>query len=49
MASRNKKLTANVHGDFFVDETCINCGACRFIAPDTFSDKERKSMDTPWT
>lgn len=30
-------------GDFYVDETCINCGTCRFIAPDTFNDKDRKS------
>ena len=30
-------------GDFYVDETCINCGTCRFIAPDTFNDNNKKS------
>lgn len=43
MALKNKRLAANVPGDFFVDSTCINCGACRFIARDTFDDKDRKS------
>lgn len=43
MASLKKRLSANVPGDFYVDETCINCGTCRFIAPDTFNDKDKKS------
>ena len=43
MASLKKRLPANVPGDFYVDETCINCGTCRFIAPDTFNDKDKKS------
>jgi len=43
MASIRKKLTANVKGDFYVDSSCINCGTCRFIAPDTFNDKDRQS------
>jgi len=43
MASLKKRLPTNVTGDFYVDKTCINCGTCRFIAPDTFSDKDKKS------
>lgn len=43
MASVKKRLSANVPGVFFVDDTCINCGTCRFIAPNTFSDKDKKS------
>src|SRR5262249_8344303 len=28
----------NVPGAFFVDDTCIDCDACRQLAPDTFTD-----------
>ena len=27
----------NVEGQFFVDDTCIDCDTCRWMAPDTFS------------
>src|SRR5207253_8127234 len=30
------RLPENVPGDFFVDSTCIDCDACRQIAPVTF-------------
>lgn len=36
MASIQRKLSTNVAGDFFVDDTCIDCAACRWIAPQTF-------------
>jgi glyoxylase-like metal-dependent hydrolase (beta-lactamase superfamily II)/ferredoxin len=36
MASRDKRLPANVEGDFFVDETCIDCGTCRWVAPSVY-------------
>jgi glyoxylase-like metal-dependent hydrolase (beta-lactamase superfamily II)/ferredoxin len=32
------RLPQNVDGDFFVDESCIDCDACRQIAPGTFRD-----------
>lgn len=32
------KLPDNVPGDFFVDSTCIDCDACRVIAPAVFRD-----------
>jgi glyoxylase-like metal-dependent hydrolase (beta-lactamase superfamily II)/ferredoxin len=32
------KHTANIDGDFFVDTTCIDCDACRQIAPAVFHD-----------
>jgi glyoxylase-like metal-dependent hydrolase (beta-lactamase superfamily II)/ferredoxin len=32
------KHTANIDGDFFVDTTCIDCDACRQIAPTVFRD-----------
>jgi ferredoxin len=38
MANLALRLPENVPGDFFVDSTCIDCDACRQIAPQTFSD-----------
>ena len=36
MANVALRLPENVPGDFFVDSTCIDCDACRQIAPETF-------------
>ena len=38
MASRARRLPANADGEFFVDDGCIDCGACRWIAPATFGE-----------
>jgi glyoxylase-like metal-dependent hydrolase (beta-lactamase superfamily II)/ferredoxin len=38
MANAKLRLPENVPGDFYVDETCIDCDACRQIAPETFRD-----------
>lgn len=38
MAKVALRLPDNVPGDFFVDSTCIDCDACRQIAPETFSE-----------
>jgi len=37
----NPKLirAGNVPGDFFVDETCIDCDTCRWVAPGLFTEK----------
>ncbi|HSY49837.1 MAG TPA: MBL fold metallo-hydrolase [Thermoanaerobaculia bacterium] len=43
MASLAQRLPDNVPGDFFVDETCIDCDACRVFAPAVFSDHGDKS------
>jgi len=43
MANRNKILRINVEGEFFVDSTCIDCDACRQIAPEVFADSGRYS------
>lgn len=37
MASWEKRLPGNVEGDFYVDSTCIDCAACRWIAPASFA------------
>jgi glyoxylase-like metal-dependent hydrolase (beta-lactamase superfamily II)/ferredoxin len=38
MAQPAARLPENVPGDFYVDSSCIDCDACRQIAPDTFRD-----------
>lgn len=38
MASYARRLPENVPGDFFVDNSCIDCDACRQLAPATFRD-----------
>ncbi len=39
MANQKKRLDTNVAGDFFVDSTCIDCDACRQIAPSVFKEQ----------
>ncbi|MCA1636169.1 MAG: MBL fold metallo-hydrolase [Acidobacteria bacterium] len=43
MANPARRLPQNIEGDFFVDETCIDCDACRQIAPLTFRDHGEQS------
>jgi len=38
MADRAQRLPENVEGDFFVDDTCIDCDTCRQLAPATFGE-----------
>ncbi len=38
MARAALRVAENVAGDFFVDSTCIDCDACRQIAPSVFHD-----------
>src|SRR6478672_1189054 len=38
MANVKKGVPENVSGDFFVDATCIDCDACRQIAPSVFGE-----------
>jgi glyoxylase-like metal-dependent hydrolase (beta-lactamase superfamily II)/ferredoxin len=38
MADVRQRLPANIEGEFFVDATCINCDACRQLAPETFDE-----------
>src|SRR5204862_4058474 len=38
MAQLEHRLPQNVEGEFYVDDTCIDCDACRQIAPETFRD-----------
>lgn len=43
MASPARRLPQNIAGDFFVDDTCIDCDACRQLAPATFRDHGEQS------
>ena len=38
MADLSKSLPDNVPGSFFVDSTCIDCDACRQVAPRVFAE-----------
>ena len=38
MARLDHRLPENAPGEFFVDDSCIDCDACRQIAPETFHD-----------
>jgi glyoxylase-like metal-dependent hydrolase (beta-lactamase superfamily II)/ferredoxin len=44
MANFAKRVPENVSGDFFVDSTCIDCDACRQIAPNVFSEGAETSF-----
>src|SRR5579863_9207526 len=44
MANPRKRVVENVPGDFFVDSTCINCDACRQIAPTVFGETTEHSF-----
>jgi glyoxylase-like metal-dependent hydrolase (beta-lactamase superfamily II)/ferredoxin len=41
MARLPARLDENAPGPFFVDDSCIDCGACREIAPGTFGRSHR--------
>lgn len=43
MANITKSVPENVPGDFFVDSTCIDCDACRQIAPTVFAEAAETS------
>src|SRR4029079_16788190 len=38
-----RRLHTNTPGDFFVDETCIDCATCRWMAPATFDFRDGAS------
>jgi glyoxylase-like metal-dependent hydrolase (beta-lactamase superfamily II)/ferredoxin len=44
MAMAERRLAENVGDDFYVDSTCIDCDACRQIAPATFRDAGEQSV-----
>jgi len=44
MATPNRAYLENTPGDFFVDDTCIDCDLCRQIAPSVFREDSDHSI-----
>ncbi len=44
MARLAHRLDENASGAFFVDDSCIDCGACREIAPAVFGRSHRRGQ-----
>ena len=40
MASAARRLDSNVDGDFFVDDSCIDCDTCRWMAPGVYAERD---------
>lgn len=38
MAKPSQKVKENIEGNYFVDSTCIDCGACRRFSPSVFGE-----------
>ena len=43
MANIKNKRIQNIESSFYVDETCIDCGTCYWIAPETFKRIDHQS------
>src|SRR5689334_5582821 len=43
MANLNRAYAENIPGNFFVDDTCIDCDLCRQIAPSVFKEESDHS------
>lgn len=43
MADLKKTRVHNEEGAFFVDTSCIDCGTCYWMAPDTFANRDGQS------
>lgn len=43
MAKLEQKREQNINGNFYVDETCIDCDTCRWMTPEVFTRIEGKS------
>lgn len=41
--TRRQRRPQNVEGEFFVDHRCIDCDACRWMAPETFTRIDEQS------
>lgn len=43
MAHLNQRRPENVSGDFYVDNTCIDCDTCRWMVPEVFTSAGEQS------
>jgi glyoxylase-like metal-dependent hydrolase (beta-lactamase superfamily II)/ferredoxin len=44
MAKLDRRLPDQAEGEFYVDDSCIDCGACRWIAPASFGERSDISV-----
>jgi glyoxylase-like metal-dependent hydrolase (beta-lactamase superfamily II)/ferredoxin len=44
VARISARLSENAPGDFFVDDSCIDCETCRIVAPGTFARSDRLGL-----
>ncbi len=44
MAQLSRRLPGNVPGEFYVDQSCIDCDACRQISPAVFREQKGHSV-----
>jgi glyoxylase-like metal-dependent hydrolase (beta-lactamase superfamily II)/ferredoxin len=44
MARLSERLRGNVAGEFYVDQSCIDCDTCRQLAPETYVRDDREGM-----
>jgi glyoxylase-like metal-dependent hydrolase (beta-lactamase superfamily II)/ferredoxin len=44
VARISARLSENAPGDFFVDDSCIDCETCRIVAPRTFARSDRLGL-----
>jgi glyoxylase-like metal-dependent hydrolase (beta-lactamase superfamily II)/ferredoxin len=44
VARISARLSENAPGDFFVDDSCIDCETCRIVAPHTFARSDRLGL-----
>lgn len=42
MADKRNRLPENTPGKFYVDDSCIDCDACRATAPDNYARNDEK-------
>lgn len=43
MAHLNQRRAQNITGDFYVDSSCIDCDACRWMTPEVFHRADQQS------
>src|SRR5258708_32313308 len=48
MADPRLRHPASVPGPWFVDTTCIDCDACRQLAPAVFAESDGHGQSTVW-
>lgn len=48
MASLNERLSINLPGSFYIDDSCTDCGLCPEIAPATFRRHDALGQSFVW-